>query len=73
MCFVAIKLVVMLAWFLWRQRHVMLRQRHVIKVDPRFTSKVRFLETFTALAEAVPIVWQAVFFSPQLILLKWNG
>ena len=29
---------IVLAWFLLR--HIMLRQRHVIKVDPRCTSEV---------------------------------
>ena len=35
-------LVIVLAWFLWSQRHVMHRQRHVIKVDHRCTSEVWF-------------------------------
>ena len=33
-------LVIVLAWFLSRQPHVMERLRHVIKVDPRCTSEV---------------------------------
>ena len=36
----AITLVIVLAWFLWRQYHLMERQRHVIKVDPECTSEV---------------------------------
>ena len=42
-CFVATKLDIVLAWFLWRQRHAMWRQLHIIKVDPRCTFKVWFL------------------------------
>ena len=38
-CFVAIELVV-LAWFLRRQRHIMQRQLQVITISPRETSEI---------------------------------
>ena len=41
-CFAAITLLILLAGFLWRHRHVMYRQRHVIEVDPWCTSEVWF-------------------------------
>ena len=57
-----IKLVILLAWFLLRQRHVMSRQRHVIRgVIPRSS---------TELANADPIVWMGHSICRETAILK---